>query len=88
PPPYSRQQRAEWELCMCHIAMSRPARRQDAHEMCQLIGVKGEIGNAPEEQLRAIGDHMAGLEPWLTPRAFEASVERLCVVGLAIAEAE
>ena len=25
-PPYSRQQRAEWELCMLQIAASRPAR--------------------------------------------------------------
>ena len=88
PPPYSRQQRAEWELCMCHIAMSRPARLQDATTMCELIGVSGDAGATPGEQLRAIADHMAGLEPWITPRTFAASLDRLSAVRQALALAE
>jgi hypothetical protein len=84
PPPYSRQQRAEWELCMCHIAMSRPARRLDASTMCALIGVAGEIGTEPAEQLDAIARHLRALAPWIAPRLYAASLGRLEAVSKAV----
>jgi len=75
--PYSRQQRLEWELCMLHITMSRPARRMDATEMCRLVGIHDDLPDEPTGQLDVIGNHLATLEPWITPRAFTASLDRL-----------
>jgi predicted nucleotidyltransferase len=75
--PYSRQQRLEWELCMLHITMSRPARLMDATQMCQIIGIREELPEEPIGQLDVIGHHLATLEPWVTPRAFNASIDRL-----------
>ena len=77
PPPYSRQQRAEWELCMAHIATSRPARGQDATSMLQLMGVTAEFGTEPETQLDAIAAHVAGLEQWVAPRVFGPTLGRI-----------
>lgn len=85
PPPHSRQQRAEWELCMCHIAMSRPARQEDAGQICDPIGIAGDLGSTPEDQLEAVARHVAQLEPWITPRAYAATLQRLTAIRSTLA---
>jgi predicted nucleotidyltransferase len=75
--PYSYQQRFEWELCMLHIAMARPARQQDATSMCRVVGIREELPKDPIGQLDVIGGHLATIKPWVTPRVFDASVDRL-----------
>ena len=76
-PPYSRQQRAEWELCMAHIAVSRPARHQDATPMLRLMDVTAEVEPHPIAQLDVIADHVHRLEPWVAPRAHRATLDRI-----------
>jgi predicted nucleotidyltransferase len=79
PPPYSRQQRAEWELCMVHIAASRPARGQDASEMLKLIG-HAEPPTDTKAQLDLLDAQLEDLKPWLAPRAWHPSRDRLIAV--------
>lgn len=76
-PPYSRQQRAEWELCMVDIAVARPPRGHDGRELHRLIGIDHDSGPEPERQLDALATHLHHLRPWVAPRAMEASVARL-----------
>jgi len=75
--PYSRQQRAEWELCMCHLAVSLPARGRDARPALLTIGSTVDPGPEPVDQLAAIADHIESLRSWLPPRTFRASLERV-----------
>jgi predicted nucleotidyltransferase len=76
-PPYSRQQRAEWELCMIDIAAARPPRGQDGRELHRIIGLKAEPAPSPRDQLDALESHLRDLQPWLAPRAFDACSARL-----------
>lgn len=79
-PLYSRQQRAEWELCMLQIAASRPARRQDAREIAALIGITIDSGLDSLTQLDALEAHLRVLAPMVAPRAFEATRRRFDLV--------
>ena len=83
-PPYSRQQRAEWELCMAHIAIARPARHEDATPMLRLLGVEEEVPAAPAAQLDVIERHVVSLQPWVAPRIFGPSLERIRAARLAL----
>ena len=76
-PPYSRQQRAEWELCMCHIAISLPMRGRDVQPALKLIGIEGKAPSDLAGQLNMIRDHIVRLEPWVTPRVFRPSLARV-----------
>ena len=76
-PPYSRQQRSEWELCMIDIAVARPPRGLDGRDLHHHIGVNPEPGPDPHSQLDGLERHLHGLRPWVAPRAFEASLARL-----------
>src|SRR5262245_27304401 len=76
-PQHSRQQRADWELCMAHIAMARPARGEDATDMLQLMGAAPPLGTDPATQLDTIARHLMTLEPLVAPRVFARSLERL-----------
>lgn len=75
--PYSRQQRAEWELCMIDIAAGRPPRGQDGRDLHRLIGIDVDTGPEPGRQLDGLEEHLQRLRSWLAPRAFEASAARL-----------
>lgn len=75
--PYSRQQRAEWELCMIDIAVARPPRGQDGRDLHRHIGVDPDTGPDPHDQLDGLQMHMTALQPWVAPRAFSASLGRL-----------
>ena len=79
-PPYSRQQRAEWELCMLQIAASRPARGEDARQMAALIGIALPDGLDPHAQLDALEAHLHALAPMVAPRAWEPTRRRLELV--------
>lgn len=79
-PPYSRQQRAEWELCMLQIAASRPARGEDAREIAALIGVTIADGRDAHDQLDALEAHLHALTPLLAPRAWDATRRRFDLV--------
>ena len=76
-PPYSRQQRSEWELCMLQIAASRPARSQDASSMGALLGIEIDERASAGEQLERLDRHLDGLAPWVAPRAWQATKHRL-----------
>lgn len=76
-PPYSRRQRAEWELCMCHIALSLPMRDRDVEPALKLIGIPGTPPSDPVGQVLMIRDHVVRLEPWVAPRAFQPSLARI-----------
>lgn len=76
-PPYSRQQRAEWELCMIDIAVARPPRGHDGRDLHRFIGVEADTGPDPRDQLDGLETHLHRLRSWLAPRAFEASLNRL-----------
>lgn len=77
PPPYSRQQRAEWELCMIHIATSRPPRGLDGRDLHKLIGLEHDTGPEPAAQLAGLARHLEKLRPWIAPRALRATEERV-----------
>jgi hypothetical protein len=62
---------------MLHIAISRPARGQDATEMCRLVGIHEQLPPDPMGQLNAMGRYLGTLEQWVAPRVFGASVARL-----------
>jgi len=83
-PPYSRQQRAEWELCMCHLALSLPVRHRDARQALLTIGITGDPGPHPADQVKAIRGHIEGLQPWIAPRALQASLQRVDVATSAL----
>lgn len=76
-PPYTPAQRAAWELCMCHLAVSLPARRRDARAALASIGSDLEPGPDPLAQLGAIAEHIVKLQPWVAPRLFDASLDRV-----------
>lgn len=78
-PPYSRQQRAEWELCMLQIAASRPARRQDAGSFGGHLGVTFPDTSATA-QLDVLDRHLDTLQPWIAPRAWAATRRRMDVI--------
>ena len=80
-PPYSRQQRAEWELCMLQIAASRPARRQDASAIGAHLGLTFPSGSSAAEQLDVLHRHLDELQPWVAPRAWKATRRRLDAVA-------
>lgn len=80
-PPYSRQQRAEWELCMLQIAASRPARREDASEIGAHLGLSFPDGSSPTAQLEVLARHLDQLRPWVSPRAWSATRHRLDAVA-------
>lgn len=75
--PYSRQQRAEWELCMTHIATARPPRQRDGRDLHRLIGLDEDTGPEPDRQLDGLERHLDELEPLIAPRAMRATRERI-----------
>lgn len=80
PPPYSKQQRAEWELCMLQIAASRPARGQDAAEFAGHLGVTFAEGSPPPVQLGVLERRLDDLRDWVAPRAWTATRRRLDLI--------
>lgn len=78
--PYSRQQRAEWELCMLQITASRPARHQDATSMAAHLGVEMDPASTPSSQLRKLAAHLDELAPWVAPRAWSPTRRRLDLI--------
>lgn len=83
-PPYSRQQRAEWELCMIDIAAARPPRGHDGRDLHRFIGLEADTGPGLHDQLDGLETHMRGLRAWVTPRAFEACSARLAAARAAL----
>lgn len=83
-PPYSRQQRAEWALCMIDIAAARPPRGIDGRDLHRIIGLETDTGPGLHDQLDGLESHMRGLQPWVAPRAFEASSARLAAARAAL----
>lgn len=84
PPPWSRQQRAEWELCMVHIATSRPPRGQDGRPQHRLIGIEDDTGPEPIAQLARLERHVEMLRPLVAPRAVDGTLERLAAARRAV----
>jgi predicted nucleotidyltransferase len=84
-PPYSRQQRAEWELCMIDIAVARPPRGHDGRDLHRFIGLKADTGPGAHDQLDGLETHLQGLRSWVAPRAFEACSARLAAARAALA---
>jgi len=84
PAPFSRQQRAEWELCMTHIATARPPRHQDGRYLHRLIGIVDDTGPEPARQLDGLNRHLDELEPLVAPRALTATRQRLTAARRAL----
>lgn len=84
PPPYSSQQRAEWELCMVHIATSRPPRGQDGRPQHRLIGLEEDTGPDPIDQLDGLRRHVEKLRPLVAPRAVAGTLDRLAAARRAV----
>jgi predicted nucleotidyltransferase len=79
-PPYSRQQRAEWDLCMLQIAASRPARHEDASAIGAHLGLTFPAGSTATTQLEVLDRHLESLQPWVAPRAWNATRRRFDVI--------
>jgi hypothetical protein len=76
-PPYNKEQRAAWELCMCHLAVSLPARGRDARPALETIGVAADPGPEPLQQLAALAEHVRSLGRWVPSRVIKASLHRI-----------
>jgi len=76
-PPWSKQQRIEWETCLVHIATAFPVRGHDPSRMLELIGAAAVPPDDRRGQLSVLRHHVESRRPWLTPRAIDATLGRL-----------